>query len=97
LPSVPSVTPIPTLASSVGRLTSSLTALTTSHSSHTAALTTLADEQVALESKEAELRQMIEKAERKRSWFAAFRDWVEGIASFLDEKASRYAMRIDAG
>lgn len=33
------------------------------------------------------MRQMIEKAERKRSWFAAFREWVEGVASFLDEKA----------
>lgn len=92
---VPSVTPIPTLTSSVGRLTGSLTALTVSHASHTAALTTLVDEQVVLESKEAEMRQMIEKAERKRSWFSAFRDWVEGIASFLDEKASRIAIITD--
>lgn len=85
---VPLVTPIPTLSSSVGRLTNSLTVLSSSHASHTAALSSLAEEKSALESKEAEMREMIEKAERKRSWFAAFREWVEGIASFLDEKAS---------
>lgn len=71
----------------MGRLTDSLTSLTSSHASHTAALSSLVEEKAALESKEAEMRQMIEKAERKRSWFAAFREWVEGVASFLDEKA----------
>lgn len=39
------------------------------------------------------MRQMIEKAERKRSWFVAFREWVEGVANFLDEKVSRLASR----
>ncbi|KAF8510864.1 nineteen complex-related protein 2-domain-containing protein [Gautieria morchelliformis] len=79
---IPSVTPIPTLASSVGRLSDSLTALMSSHTSHTVALSTLAQERTALESKEAEMRQMVEKAERKRSWFAAFRGWVEGSRRF---------------
>jgi len=49
----------------------------------------LVDERTTLLSKEAEMRQMIEKAEKKRSWFAAFRDWVESVASFLDEKVRR--------
>jgi len=85
---VPAITPIPTLASSMARLTGSLTTLTSSHASHTASLSSLADERVALETKEAEMRRMIEKAERKRGWFVAFREWVEGVASFLDEKVS---------
>lgn len=29
---------------------------------------------------------MIAKAEDKRSWFSAFREWVESVATFLDEK-----------
>jgi GC-rich sequence DNA-binding factor len=28
----------------------------------------------------------IGKAEAKRSWFAAFREWIETVATFLDEK-----------
>lgn len=84
------MTPIPTLSSSIARLTGALTTLTASHGSNTAALLTLAQEREALETKEVEMRQMIEKAERKRSWFTAFRDWVESVASFLDEKVFNY-------
>jgi len=32
------------------------------------------------------MRSMVEKAEQKRSWFHAFREWVEAVATFLDEK-----------
>jgi hypothetical protein len=28
----------------------------------------------------------VEQAEEKRAWFDAFREWVEGVAVFLDEK-----------
>ena len=31
---------------------------------------------------------MVEKAEAKRAWFQSFSEWVEGVAGFLDEKAS---------
>ena len=46
----------------------------------------LADERAQLEVREKEMREMIVKAEDKRSWFAAFREWVESVATFLDEK-----------
>ena len=46
----------------------------------------LADERAQLEAREKEMREMIVKAEDKRSWFAAFREWVESVATFLDEK-----------
>lgn len=48
----------------------------------------LADEREALESKEKEMRDMVEKAETKRSWFNAFTEWVETVATFLDEKVN---------
>lgn len=88
--SVPAATPIPTLSQALGRVAGSLTALTSSHSSHTTALSSLADERSSLEQKEVQMRQQIEKAERKRGWFTAFREWVENIAVFLDEKVREH-------
>ncbi|KAJ7767506.1 hypothetical protein DFH07DRAFT_1058544 [Mycena maculata] len=32
------------------------------------------------------MRQMVEKAETKCAWFRQFREWVEGVVGFLDEK-----------
>ena len=49
-------------------------------------MTTLAEERLQLEAREQEMREMIVKAEEKRSWFAEFREWVESVATFLDEK-----------
>lgn len=83
---VPPPTPIPTLGPSIARLTQSLTALTTSHASNTAAMTSLAEEREQLDQRETELREMVTKAEDKRSWFVGFKEWVEAVATFLDEK-----------
>ncbi|KZT67273.1 hypothetical protein DAEQUDRAFT_673635 [Daedalea quercina L-15889] len=83
---VPPIAPIPTLGAAVARLTSSLTALTTSHQQNTATMVSLGEEQLKLEAREKEMRDMIAKAEDKRSWFTAFREWVESVATFLDEK-----------
>lgn len=80
------MTPIPTLAPAIARLTAALTALTTSHAQNTASMHSLADERAQLEIREKEMREMIVKAEDKRSWFAAFREWIESVATFLDEK-----------
>ena len=83
---VPPPTPIPTLGPSIARFTQSLTALTISHSSNTAALTSLAEEREQLDERETELREMVAKVEEKRSWFVDFKEWVEAVATFLDEK-----------
>ena len=32
------------------------------------------------------MRELVEETELKRSWFVAFRDWVESVAAFLDDK-----------
>ena len=86
------MTPIPQLAPAIARLTAALTALTTSHTQNAAAMHSLADERAQLEAREKEMREMIVKAEDKRSWFAAFREWVESVATFLDEKVGYYKL-----
>jgi GC-rich sequence DNA-binding factor len=83
---VPTSTPIPTLGPAIARLTQSLTALTTSHATNTTAMSSLAEEREQLDKKEQEMREMVRNAEAKRSWFVAFREWVESVATFLDEK-----------
>jgi GC-rich sequence DNA-binding factor len=83
---VPTNTPIPDLDAAIARLKGSLTSLTASHQQNTASMSSLAQERAQLEKKEQEMRDMIVKAEEKRSWFAAFREWVESVATFLDEK-----------
>jgi GC-rich sequence DNA-binding factor len=32
------------------------------------------------------MREMVRKAEAKRSWFVAFRGWVESVTPFLEER-----------
>lgn len=49
-------------------------------------MASLEQEQEQLDAREKEMRDAIAKAEDKRSWFAAFREWVESVATFLDEK-----------
>ncbi|CAL1712429.1 unnamed protein product [Somion occarium] len=83
---VPQPTPIPTLGPAIARLTQSLSNLTSSHAQHTTSMASLGEEQTQLETREKEMRDMIAKAEEKRSWFVAFREWVESVATFLDEK-----------
>jgi len=39
-----------------------------------------------LDGRETELREIIARTEEKRRWFADFRDWLENVATFLDEK-----------
>ena len=85
---IPPVTPIPTMSAAVARLTQSMSELTTSHAQHSAAMAKVGEEQRLLDAREKEMREMIAKAEEKRSWFAAFREFVESVATFLDEKVS---------
>ncbi|KAG6817011.1 hypothetical protein H0H87_000907 [Tephrocybe sp. NHM501043] len=83
---IPSATPIPTLGPAIAHLTEQLTNLTTSHASNTMALTSLAKERADIDERESEMREMVGRAEDKRAWFESFKDWLEGVAGFLDEK-----------
>ena len=59
-----------------------------SHASNTVALNSIVLERESVDKREREMRNMIEIAEEKRAWFDDFKQWVEGVASFLDEKVS---------
>lgn len=83
---IPTSTAIPSLGPAMDRLSQSLTAMATSHATNVKAAAALVDEREQLDVRETELREMITKAEVKRSWFAAFKEWVESVATFLDEK-----------
>lgn len=89
---VPVTIPIPTLEPAVARLSQTLSNLTTSHSTNVSAMTSAADELAQIEEKEKELREAIERTEAQRSWFAAFREFVEGVAHFLDEKVKSFVL-----
>ncbi|KAF9263422.1 hypothetical protein L218DRAFT_980230 [Marasmius fiardii PR-910] len=83
---IPAVTPIPTLSASLARLTQQMAQLTTSHAQNTSALNSLVQEREQVNEREKELRELVGKAEEKRAWFDSFREWIEGVAGFLDEK-----------
>ena len=83
---VPLATPLPMLNTALARLTQQLTQLTTSHAQNTAALNSLAQERDEIDAREKEMREMVGRAEEKSSWFGSFKEWVEGVAGFLDEK-----------
>ncbi|KAG7445800.1 uncharacterized protein BT62DRAFT_950695 [Guyanagaster necrorhizus] len=84
--SIPPMAAVPILGPALTRLTQQLTQLTTSHATNTAALNSLAQERGELDDREIEMRGMVGRAEEKRAWFTSFREWVEGVAAFLDEK-----------
>lgn len=92
---VPPSTELPTLEAAAGWLAQSLAALTISHTSNTNSITSLAEEKEQLDARETELRRMIATAETKRSWFADFREWMESVATFLDEKVSQCDFDVD--
>ncbi|KAG6334692.1 hypothetical protein ID866_4391 [Astraeus odoratus] len=83
---IPPSTDIPALGAAIQQLAQTLAALKASHVSNTGAATSLAVERDQLDARETELREMIAEAETKRAWFSEFKDWMESVATFLDEK-----------
>ncbi|TRM64154.1 nineteen complex-related protein 2-domain-containing protein [Schizophyllum amplum] len=83
---IPPSVPIPALAPALARLTQQLAQLTASHATTTSSLNAVAKERDEIEEREKEMRDMVERAEAKRAWFDEFREWVESVAGFLDEK-----------
>ncbi|TFK73624.1 hypothetical protein BDN72DRAFT_893804 [Pluteus cervinus] len=83
---IPASVPVPSTGTVMARLTQQLSQLTTSHAKNTAALNSVAQQRNEVEDREKEMREMVGKAEEKRAWFDNFREWVEAVAGFLDEK-----------
>jgi GC-rich sequence DNA-binding factor len=68
------------------RFSQTMTSMVSSHAQNTTSVSALSAEQVQLDERETELRDIVTRAEGKRSWFADFRDWLESVATFFDEK-----------
>ncbi|KAG5653109.1 hypothetical protein H0H81_002256 [Sphagnurus paluster] len=83
---IPAAAPIPTLDPAMARLSEQLNLLTLSHAKNTTAIDSLAKERAEIDDREKEMREMVGRAEDKRAWFESFKDWLEGVAGFLDEK-----------
>ncbi|KAI0304447.1 GCFC-domain-containing protein [Multifurca ochricompacta] len=83
---IPTPTEIPSLDSTVKRISQVMASLVTAHAQNTTSISTISADLVQLDDRETELREIITRAEKKRSWFADFREWLESVATFLDEK-----------
>jgi GC-rich sequence DNA-binding factor len=82
--------PIPQLSVAMDRLAQTMGILASSHAQNSSALAAFSLEHTQLDQRDEELREMVTTAEEKRSWFASFRDWIESVAAFLDEKVHVY-------
>jgi len=85
---IPPAVPVPVLDAAVAKLTQKLTALTTSHAKNTAELIKMSEENASLGKQEAELKEQVENAEKRRAWFQNFKERVDSVGDFLDEKVS---------
>ncbi|KAH9179210.1 GCFC-domain-containing protein [Lactarius sanguifluus] len=83
---IPPPTEVPGLESSVTRISQTLVSMTASHAQNTASVSAVSVEYDQLDGRETELREIIAMTEDKRRWFTDFRDWLENVATFLDEK-----------
>ncbi|KAH8825156.1 nineteen complex-related protein 2-domain-containing protein [Flagelloscypha sp. PMI_526] len=83
---IPPATPVPTLGPAIGRLAQQLSQLTASHAENASNLSSLAKQREEVDARELEMRELLENAEKKRTYFAQFQEWILGVASFLDEK-----------
>lgn len=63
-----------------------ITTLSASHTLDTGALAHFEQERADLDKQERELREEVEKVERKSRWFDEFKEQVEDWSAFLDEK-----------
>jgi hypothetical protein len=77
---------VPVFDSAALRLSQTLTTLTTSHAQNAQAIASSAEQQVLYDKEEASLRRQVSEAEEKRAWFQTFKEQIETVAEFLDEK-----------
>lgn len=85
---IPRTGTLPSLSLVSTRLSTSLNALTSSLSLDSSTLTHFEREKAELEAQEQELRKEVEGKERRREWFEGFREEMEIVGGFLEEKVS---------
>ncbi|KZO96889.1 hypothetical protein CALVIDRAFT_549520 [Calocera viscosa TUFC12733] len=85
-PTIPTVTPIPTLAAQQARLSLLLEDLTGRHLQNTKALDGVETEREDVSKNEARVRKEVEEVGIRWGEAKALREWVEALAEFLDVK-----------
>ncbi|GAA5838754.1 hypothetical protein JCM11251_006727 [Rhodosporidiobolus azoricus] len=83
---IPQSVPIPTLTAALSRLTTTLSSLQATHTADASALLHFAREREDLDKQEQELREEVEKVEKKSLWFEEMKAEVGDWAAFLEEK-----------
>ncbi|BGP09779.1 GC-rich sequence DNA-binding factor 2 [Rhodotorula toruloides] len=83
---IPQTSTLPSLASTTSRLAAMLSTLTTSHQLDSSSLAHFEKERQDLDTQEKELREEVQKVEKKSRWFDEFKEEVEDWGAFLDEK-----------
>ncbi|BGP33773.1 hypothetical protein JCM10296v2_005577 [Rhodotorula toruloides] len=83
---IPQTSTLPSLASTTSRLAAMLSTLTTSHQLDSSSLAHFGKERQDLDTQEKELREEVQKVEKKSRWFDEFKEEVEDWGAFLDEK-----------
>ncbi|GEM10195.1 GC-rich sequence DNA-binding factor [Rhodotorula toruloides] len=83
---IPQTSTLPSLASTTSRLAAMLSMLTTSHQLDSSSLAHFEKERQDLDTQEKELREEVQKVEKKSRWFDELKEEVEDWGAFLDEK-----------
>jgi hypothetical protein len=83
---VPEPSALPTLKFVQARLSNAFSALERSHNEHVVVLENCEKERAELDRQETDVRQQVATASDRFDWFVDFKDWVEDVANFLENK-----------
>jgi GC-rich sequence DNA-binding factor len=83
---VPEPSTLPSLKFVQARLANTSSALERSHNEHIAALENCEKERVELDRQEVGFRNQVSAANERFAWFSDFKEWVEDVANFLENK-----------
>ncbi|KDE06831.1 hypothetical protein MVLG_02867 [Microbotryum lychnidis-dioicae p1A1 Lamole] len=83
---IPQTSTLPTLSNVQARLSAGLNTLESSRTLDVAALNHFEKERNELDTQEGELRSEATRIEEKNRWFNDFKNFIEDVAAFLDEK-----------
>ncbi|RSH87900.1 uncharacterized protein EHS24_000418 [Apiotrichum porosum] len=83
---MPSIRPVPTIASVEARIAQSIAELRAVKIENESNLETANRDLVLLEEQERDIRKQVESVEGKREWVEEFQGWAEMLGTFLEEK-----------
>jgi GC-rich sequence DNA-binding factor len=90
---VPQPSTLPSLKFVQARLSNSYSALERSHNEHLAVLENCDKERAELDRQETDVRQQVATTSERFDWFVDFKEWVEDVANFLENKVCCFLPR----